>query len=351
LQQVDFAAPIHLTLHKFQFADLSLGLAVGPRGRDRGSDSGSVFHHAIRERSDKTTLGSVDPGVELGCRLASDHVVKVGDHIARLSEEYDAALDRGDRNGLHFRQMVATRRQQSRDGSSRWRMAECGFSFVRASSRSSPFADDPEASAKALLSELSLEFGAIPPTCRPLRVQPREPGLQRALPGAENIRPLAAQYGSNELPAVSGFASDILDGRAVDAETRSSCPCVLSQAKPARRLGSRSFAAQHIKHAAKCVSSVCAKGAGKTRDGKGGDAASWTGIRRGPAGIASPSTLASFCQAKISPRETPCLRATSETFAPGVKLSSMIRAFSSSDHRRRRSIPFKISTDTASTRS
>ena len=57
---------------------------------------------------------------------------------------------------------------------------------------------------------------------------------------------------------------------------------------------------------------VCAKGAGKTLDGKGGDAASWTGIRRGTAGIASPQTLASFRQAKISPRETPCLRATSE---------------------------------------
>jgi hypothetical protein len=74
--------------------------------------------------------------------------------------------------------------------------------------------------------------------------------------------------------------------------------------------------------------------------------ASWTGIRRGTAGIASPSTLASFRQAKISPRETPCLRATSETFAPGVKLSSMIRAFSSSGQRRRRSTPFKISTGT-----
>ena len=91
---------------------------------------------------------------------------------------------------------------------------------------------------------------------------------------------------------------------------------------------------------------VCAIGAGTTLDGKSEDVASWTGIRRGTAGIASPLTLASFRQAKISPRETPCLRATSETFAPGVKLSSMIRAFSSSDQRRRRSTPFKISTGT-----
>ena len=98
-------------------------------------------------------------------------------------------------------------------------------------------------------------------------------------------------------------------------------------------------------------SGVCTKGAGNTLDCKGGDAASWTGIRRATAGIASPSTLASFRQAKISPRETPCLRATSETFAPGVKLSPMIRAFSSSDQRRRRSTPLKISAGTGSTRS
>ncbi len=37
----------------------------------------------------------------------------------------------------------------------------------------------------------------------------------RAIRPKAYIRPLAAQYGSNELPAVSGFASDILDGRAV----------------------------------------------------------------------------------------------------------------------------------------
>ena len=40
---------------------------------------------------------------------------------------------------------------------------------------------------------------------------------------------------------------------ATDAGTLISYPCVPSQAKPARRLGSRSFAAQDIKHAAKRV--------------------------------------------------------------------------------------------------
>ena len=74
------------------------------------------------------------------------------------------------------------------------------------------------------------------------------------------------------------------------------------------------------------------------------DVATWTGIRRGTAGAPSPSTLASRRQTKIRDRETPCLRATSETFAPGAKLSSVIRAFSSSDQRRRRSTPSKIST-------
>jgi len=92
---------------------------------------------------------------------------------------------------------------------------------------------------------------------------------------------------------------------------------------------------------------VCATGSCVTTpDGKGEGAATWTGIRRGAAGTANPSTRASFRQEKISPRETPCLRATSETFAPAAKLSSVIRAFSSSDQRRRRSTPFKISTPT-----
>ena len=68
---------------------------------------------------------------------------------------------------------------------------------------------------KPLPLEVAPEFGAVPPTCRPLLVQPWKPRLQRALPSAENIRSLAAQYGSNELPAVSGSAADFLDRRAV----------------------------------------------------------------------------------------------------------------------------------------
>ncbi len=164
---------------------------------------------------------------------------------------------------------------------------------------------------------------------------------------------------------------------ATDAGTRISYPCVPSQAKPACRLGSRSFAAQDIKHAAKRVSiNICintnALATAKINLDHAGFSASGSdrrqrrlcqrrrqdtrrqGWRRGELDrnqtwhcrIASPSTLASFRQAKISPRETPCLRATSETFAPVVKLFSMIRAFSSSDQRRRRSTPSKISAGT-----
>src|SRR6516164_8228571 len=98
---------------------------------------------------------------------------------------------------------------------------------------------------------------------------------------------------------------------------------------------------------ADCGGVCCGEGSFTTTlGGKGEVTATWTGIRRGTTGIANPSARASFRQVKSNPRETPCLRATSETFAPDLKLSSVIRAFSSSDQRRRRSTPSKISTRT-----
>jgi hypothetical protein len=57
-------------------------------------------------------------------------------------------------------------------------MTERGFSFVRSSTASRPFAYDPETSAKALPPEVAPEFGAISPTRGPLLVQPRKPGFK-----------------------------------------------------------------------------------------------------------------------------------------------------------------------------
>ena len=51
------------------------------------------------------------------------------------------------------------------------------------------------------------------------------------------------------------------------------------------------------------------------------------------------STRACLLQVKSKLCETPCRRATSETTAPGTRVSSTMRAFASALHRRRRSTP------------
>ena len=52
------------------------------------------------------------------------------------------------------------------------------------------------------------------------------------------------------------------------------------------------------------------------------------------------------CRRQVNTRlaEMPLRRATSDIFAPGTSVSSTIRAFSSDDHRRRRSTPPRTST-------
>src|SRR5579863_3431206 len=96
LQEIDVAAPVHLALDELEFANLSLGLPVGPYRCDGGGDGGLVFRHAARERGEETTLGAVEPGVEFSSRLASDHVLKRRDRVARLGNQHDAVLDCGD---------------------------------------------------------------------------------------------------------------------------------------------------------------------------------------------------------------------------------------------------------------
>src|SRR6266436_3749260 len=69
----------------------------------------------------------------------------------------------------------------------------------------------------------------------------------------------------------------------------------------------------------------------------------------GPAGSrarASASSTGSEMRARASRRQpnsccglSPCRRATSDTLAPGLRLSTTMRALSSSDHRRRRPVP------------
>src|SRR5271165_2970694 len=75
-------------------------------------------------------------------------------------------------------------------------------------------------------------------------------------------------------------------------------------------------------------------------DGDGAAAASTsTGSKIEPSIVAGPAVRASLRQAKSRLCATPRRRATSLTTAPGISVSSTIRAFSSLLQRRRRSIP------------
>jgi hypothetical protein len=85
-EQIEFCAPIHLALHKFQFGDLSLGLSIGPDGGDRGSNSGLFFRDAVGEGGYETGARSFDPGVEFGFGLRANHCVECGYRLARFDE-------------------------------------------------------------------------------------------------------------------------------------------------------------------------------------------------------------------------------------------------------------------------
>src|SRR5260370_36423836 len=50
---------------------------------------------------------------------------------------------------------------------------------------------------------------------RPLLVQPREVGFERAAPNAEDVRPLTAKHLSGEPATVAGAAHDLLDRRSL----------------------------------------------------------------------------------------------------------------------------------------
>ena len=74
-------------------------------------------------------------------------------------------------------------------------------------------------------------------------------------------------------------------------------------------------------------------------DGGGALASISTGSKIEPSLLAGSVVRASLRQVKRRLCATPCRRATSLTTAPGISVSSTIRAFSSLLHRRRRSIP------------
>jgi hypothetical protein len=107
---------------------------------------------------------------------------------------------------------------------------------------------------------------------------------------------------------------------------------------PPPAAAAKSRTAKTAAHVAKRPKSALATESG------GHGAATWTGTKPGAAGSPSSFALASRRQAKIRLGEIPCLRATSDTFAPAPSVSATILALSSGNQWRRCLPLAKIST-------
>ena len=119
LEQIEFSAPIHLTLNQLELANLTLGLAIRPTRRDRGAHRGLVLRDAVHECRNETRVGALDPRIEFGQRPSSDHGLEIGNDFARLDQKLDAALNRDDGYSLGLREPIALDRHQPGDGSGR----------------------------------------------------------------------------------------------------------------------------------------------------------------------------------------------------------------------------------------
>src|SRR4051812_30059926 len=74
-----------------------------------------------------------------------------------------------------------------------------------------PLRDDPQGATKAVLAEPTPQLGAVARSRCPLLLEPGQVHLERALPGAEQVRSLTAQHLADETTAVPGAAHDLLD--------------------------------------------------------------------------------------------------------------------------------------------
>jgi transposase len=87
----------------------------------------------------------LDPRIELGCSLASDHDEKVVNEFARFDQQGNAYLDGGNEDGFGSGQRVAPDRHQPGDCPRRRDpMKSFGVDPLGQSSTSCPFGDDPE---------------------------------------------------------------------------------------------------------------------------------------------------------------------------------------------------------------
>jgi len=128
------------------------------------------------------------------------------DDGSRFDQRRDPAFDRGDGHGLRLREIVAARRHESRDGSSRRNAAQAvGIGFFRASTPRRPFRNDPQTSSEALALQAPPKFATVSSASLPLGVEPFEIRLQGALARPEDVErwPLSTRRTSPRLWPVS----------------------------------------------------------------------------------------------------------------------------------------------------
>ena len=129
------------------------------------------------------------------------------DNGSRFDQRRDPAFDRGDGHDLRLREIVAARRHEPRDGSSRRNAAQAvGIGFFRASTPRRPFRNDPQTSSEALALQAPPKFATVSSAGLPLGVEPFEIRLQGALTRPEDVRTLAPQHPTHEAPAVARVA-------------------------------------------------------------------------------------------------------------------------------------------------
>jgi len=65
--------------------------------------------------------GACQLRIEIAQRSLADYCLELGDDVASPDEQWDAGLDRGDRDHLSFRESIAAVRHQTRNRSGRGR--------------------------------------------------------------------------------------------------------------------------------------------------------------------------------------------------------------------------------------
>ena len=112
------------------------------------------LRNAIAKRGNQTFASAVDPRGELVFRFAPDHKMKVGDYIASRNEQGNAGFDRGDGDGLGFRQVVSAGCQKAGNRSGRGNAVQrFRICLVGSLPPCGSFTHDPTRTTKALCSQ------------------------------------------------------------------------------------------------------------------------------------------------------------------------------------------------------